>query len=118
MVGSRTMSVPRTSLTGHRVPLVALIGDDDYQSSGPAGWLCAKRVAQHTACAVIHAAGATADTYAQALTGARLMGSCALIETDTERAREWAELWRGKPALLVWPRGGVHPVMPNRGGVH
>jgi hypothetical protein len=118
MVSDRTVSVSKRELTGCNKPIVTVIGDDDYASTGPSGWLCAKRVAQHTACAVIHASGATADTYAQAWMGARLTGSCALIETNTEHAREWAQLWRGKSVLLVWPRGGVHPVTPARELVH
>ena len=118
MVSDRTVSVSKRELTGCTRPLVVVLGDDDYSGSGPSGWLCAKRVAEHTACAVIHASGATAETYAQAWMGARLTGSCALIETDTEHAHAWAELWKGKSVLLVWPRGGVHPVMPNRSAVH
>jgi len=45
-------------------------------------------------------------------------GRAALIETDTAHAREWAELFRGKPALIIQPRdGGAHPVAPARGAI-
>ncbi len=41
-------------------PAVALIGDDDYKSTGPSGWRSAETICAWAHSAVIHAAGATA----------------------------------------------------------
>lgn len=91
-------------------PTVLIVGDDDHASAGPAGWKCAHAVAAWAACAIVHAAGATAETYLEAAHAGRFMGACALIETDTAHAEQWTALFVGKPTLLVLPRGGVHPI--------
>ncbi|WP_158323030.1 hypothetical protein, partial [Acidisphaera rubrifaciens] len=88
---------------------VVLIGDDDYSSSGPAGWRCADVVAAWAEAAVVHAAGATAETYQEAVHAARFLGRCVLIETDTVHAREWVGRFYQKPTLVIVPRDGVHP---------
>jgi hypothetical protein len=110
----RTALVNPDELARAQHACVVLIGDDDYASSGPAGWRCAETIAAWARCAVIHAAGASAETYHEAVQGARLLGRAALIETDTAHAEEWASLFVGKPALLVLPREGAHPVLPPR----
>lgn len=91
-------------------PTVLVVGDDDHASTGPAGWKCADAVAGWAASAVIHGAGATADTYIEAVAGARVTGACALIETDAAHATEWTRRFAGKPTLLILPRNGAHPV--------
>ncbi len=89
---------------------ILMVGDDDYASTGPTGWRSSGRVARWAACAVIHAAAASADTYLEAAHAARETGRCALIETVPKHAAAWAELFMGKPALVILPRGGVHPI--------
>ena len=96
---------------------VVLIGDDDYSSTGPTGWRCADTVTAWAAAAVVHASGATAETYAEAVHAARLLGRCVLIETDAAHAQDWAERFQGKPALIILPRTGVHPVPPTTGEI-
>ncbi|GAN76271.1 hypothetical protein [Acidisphaera rubrifaciens] len=91
---------------------VVLVGDDDYSSTGPAGWRCAATIAAWAEAAVVHAAGATAETYAEAVHAARLLGRCVLIETDAAHAREWAERFPLKPTLVIVPRDGEHPTRP------
>jgi hypothetical protein len=99
-------------------PTVVVIGDDDYASTGPAGWRCSGAIAEWAAAAVVHAAGATAESYAEAAKAARQLGRALLIETDTAHAEEWAMMFQGRPVLLVMPKDGSHPVMPARGAVH
>jgi len=89
---------------------ILIVGDDDYSSTGPTGWRSAATVATWAASAVIHAAAASAQTYFQAADAARETGRCALIETVPKHAAAWTELFRGKPALMIMPRDGVHPV--------
>jgi hypothetical protein len=95
-------------------PTVAVIGDDDYRSTGPAGWRCSAAIAEWAAAAVIHAAGATAESYGEAAKAARLLGRAVLIETDTANALAWAKVFEGRPVLVVAPTTGPHPVMPPR----
>lgn len=95
-----------------------LIGDDDYASTGPAGWNCAEIIIAWASCAVVHAAGPSAETYLEAAAGARVTGACALIETDAQHADDWVARFNGKPVLLVLPVGGRHPTSPQAGEIH
>ena len=44
-------------------PVLVVIGDDDYASTGPAGWACARRLLHWSQWACIHAAGAEVAQY-------------------------------------------------------
>ena len=114
----RTAPLSAAELGAAKGPVIVVIGDDDYASTGPAGWACAASIAAWAGCAVIHAAGATAETYREAVMGAYLVGSAVLVETDSTHAETWAELFRPKPVLMVLPMDGAHPIMPARGAVH
>ena len=97
------------------IPTIAVVGDDDAAPTGPAGWACTAAIAEWASCAMIHAAADDAKSYAEAARAARVVGNVVLIETDTAHAGEWAAIFAGKPpTLLVWPKNGVHPVMPAR----
>lgn len=96
------------------VPMLILIGDDDYASTGPAGWQCSSILAQWAHAAVIHASGATAETYREGVKAARICRRAVLVETSTDKASAWAELFRPKPVLLILPSDGPHPVMPSK----
>ena len=109
-VTDRAAAIDLDGVTEKHRATVLIIGDDDHASTGPAGWKCAEAVAAWGACAVIHAAGATAETYLEAARGGRILGACVLVETDTAHAEQWTALFVGKPTLLVLPRGGVHPL--------
>jgi hypothetical protein len=113
---ARNRDFPVDKIRPH-VPTVCVIGDDDYASTGPAGWLSAAAVAGWARSAIIHAAGDTAENYREAVYGAVQCGTCALIETDTANAAEWAALFPDRPRLLVWPREGLHPILPQREAV-
>jgi hypothetical protein len=95
-------------------PTLAVVGDDDYRSTGPAGWRATPTLAAWAAAAVIHAAGASAETYAEAAKVARVKGRAVLIETDTAHVEQWAMVFQSCPVLLVLPRDGAHPVLPPR----
>jgi hypothetical protein len=100
-------------------PTVVLVGDDDYQSTGPRGWSSATTIADWAECAVVHAAASTAVSYAAAAAAARLRGRAVLIETSTAFAYEWEALFSRKHVLLVLPKNGrPHPVMPAREAMH
>jgi hypothetical protein len=114
----RTQTVTVEELNQAQRPTIVVVGDDDYQSTGPAGWRCSATVAEWAAAAVIHAAGATADTYAEAAKAARLLGRAVLIETDTANALAWAKVFEPKRVLMVLPKDGPHPIMPPRSAVH
>jgi hypothetical protein len=113
-VESRDADIATADLIIVDRPAVALVGDDDYRSTGPKGWRSATTISAWARSAVIHAAGATADTYREAVRGAHVTGRCALIETDAAHADAWAGVFTGKPVLVILPRDGVHPVMPRR----
>jgi hypothetical protein len=95
-------------------PTLAVVGDDDYRSTGPSGWMATPALVTWAAAAVIHAAGASAETYAEAAEAARISGRAVLIETDTAHAEQWAMVFEERPVLLVLPRDGAHPTLPER----
>jgi hypothetical protein len=47
--------------------LIAIVGDDDYQSSGPAEWPATRRLFRWARGAMIHATGADVPTYQMAI---------------------------------------------------
>jgi hypothetical protein len=118
VITKRDVKVSAADLQRGDDAVLTLIGDDDYQSTGPRGWACASAVAAWAKCAVIHAAGASAETYREAILGARVKGAAVLVETNTANAKAWADLFAGKPTLLVLSRAGDHPIQPAAGDVH
>lgn len=72
------------------VPLVIVLGDDDRQSTGPAGWACASDAIQMARCAVLHSCLGTAGQGHLVATMATSLGTCLLVETDPEHAGAWA----------------------------
>jgi hypothetical protein len=110
----RSQTITMAELNQAQRPTVVVIGDDDYSSTGPAGWRCSATIAQWPAAVVVHAAGATAESYAEAVKAARLLGRAVLVETDTAHVEEWAMTFYGRPVLLVLPKGGQHPVQPSQ----
>ena len=114
----RHQTVTAADLNEAARPTIVVVGDDDYQSTGPAGWRCSATVAEWAVAAVIHAAGATAESYAEAAKAARLLGRAVLIETSTAYAFEWAESFKPKRVLMVLPQDGPHPILPPRGALN
>ena len=99
-------------------PTIVVVGDDDYSSSGPSGWRCSATIADWAAAVVVHAAGADAESYAEAAKAARLLGRAVIIETDTAHAKDWATVFKGRPVLLVLPKSGPHPIVPPRSSLN
>lgn len=101
-------------------PVVCLIGDDDYNSSGPSGWHATRRLLWWAKAAMIHAAGSDARSYQAAIGMALSCRRCLLIETDTAHCEEWGDVLsrRHIPFLGLRPPGdGVHPVPLDRSRV-
>lgn len=94
-------------------PTVVVIGDDDYRSTGPSGWLATPVFAEWASAAVVHAAGASAESYAEAVKAARLLGRAVLVETSTGYAHEWAKTFAPRRVLMVLPKSGLHPISPR-----
>jgi len=114
----RGQRVTADELNQAQRPTVVVIGDDDYASSGPAGWRCSATIAGWAAAAIVHAAAATAESYAEAAKAARLLGRAVLIETDTAHALAWAKVFEGRPVLVVAPTTGPHPILPPRSAIN
>jgi len=95
------------------LPILALIGDDDLQSTGPSGWRAARGVCSWAQYALVHAAAAAPEHYASAVLAAIIHKRALLIETATARYREWVAALP-RPAAVLLPSEGQHPVMPAR----
>ena len=115
---NRDQPVSVEELNEAQLPTLAVIGDDDYRSTGPSGWRATPTLAAWAAAAVIHAAGASAESYAEAAKAARVLGRAVLVETDTAHVEQWAMVFSGRPVLLVLPKDGPHPIMPERSAIH
>ena len=110
---------PRRDLEAStRRPIVTLIGDDDYETTGPKAFPAAGRLARYWANAImLHAAGGETHHYDLVVAQAALSRRVLVVETDSAHADEWRDfLGNGRrvPLLCVLPTGGVHPVMPER----
>ena len=92
-------------------PLVVLVGDDGERPVGPDGWRCTPRLRRMARGAIVHAAGGERAHYAEAVRAA-LTGAAplALIETTTEHAQAWVQVFLRRPQMLIVPpHGNNHP---------
>jgi hypothetical protein len=120
--GIRLAGVPRAApfpreLLEYTRPVIAIVEDDDFRSTGPAGFPAAKRFAYWARREMVHASAAEARHYQLAVDAAMLHGRILLVETDSEHASEWCRFLgdgRRIPLLCIRPRDGVHPVAPRR----
>jgi hypothetical protein len=97
-------------------PVLAIIGDDDHRSTGPAGFRAVKRFAHWARAAIVHAAAGEAEHYTEAVRTALTVRHALLIETDPAHVVEWRRLLGDGtriPILEILPRN-VHPVRPGR----
>lgn len=104
-------------------PVVCILGDDDYATTGPAGWACAGKVRAWAAGAIVHGTGGQPWHYDGAADTAMKVRRLMFIETSSDAAQLWAAFLRERtPALpfmgLLPPAPGSHPVMPDKGGLH
>jgi hypothetical protein len=114
---ARDAVVPLRLLKQTMRPLVAVLGDDDYTSTGPTAWPATRRLFRWARGAVIHATGADVPTYRMAISMALAYWRFLLIETDTAHMREWGEalLAQKVPFVCLEPPDGVHPIPLSRG---
>lgn len=105
------------NLTSGR-PAVVLIGDDDYQERGPAGFTIAERAVRWASSIVLHAAGAETSQYESVIHAAQIVKRMLLIECSTQTAQAWKTLITSlpdpPPTAVIWPREGQHPIAPSR----
>lgn len=114
MVSDRKVPLPLKRMERERRPVLVLIGDDDYASTGPAGWHCARKAAAWTRAALIHGAAGHPDHYQAAVANTLMHGRFLMVETAAAHLHAWAALLATKPALVITPTGGQHPLPPPR----
>jgi hypothetical protein len=107
---------PRRVLEASTRPILAVIGDDDYRSTGPTGWAAARRLQYWARSGMIHASGADVPSYRTAIGMAHVAQRFLLVETDSAHLDEWAASLRkhNVPFIGLRPPTGSHPVAPDR----
>jgi hypothetical protein len=112
--------IPKRMLEDTRRPVIVLIGDDDYQSTGPAGWRCAARVRRWGRGAMVHAAGGRPEHYFLAVQAALTTQRIIIAETDSAHEAEWADFFRPHMGVCIIraPEDSPHPKMPARGDLN
>jgi len=115
----RTASVTREMFGRLNGPVVALLADDDYVSTGPTGWAALPGLLRWSTAAMIRATGGDVASYRPAIGMAILARRFLLIETDSAHMREWADVLSAPrvPFIGLQPSVGAHPVMPLRGAM-
>ena len=114
----RDAPLPRKRLSKcGRTPVLFLIGDDDYRSTGPAGWRCAAPAAEWAAASVVHGAAGDAEIYQSVVTATERWRRLLLVETSGDHVPAWSRIVSGKPCLLINPIGGLHPIAPSKVGL-
>jgi hypothetical protein len=120
VIPNRQAMAPMGMLKRSPRPVVLLLGDDDYCSTGPNGWACVPKVFAWAQKALVHGTGADIASYQMALDAASVCRRFLLVETDSSLATEWAEAIAAArsaiPTLILLPRDGVHPVGMAGGG--
>lgn len=99
-------------------PLIAILGDDDEEACGPAGWAAARPLLKWANALVVHATGPRLSHYETAAAMTVMHRRVLLIETDSANLAAWlAALPKGKPTLIIRASAGsVHPI--DRGMLH
>ena len=101
-------------------PLVVLLGDDDYSSTGPGGWQSTQRLLQWARAALLHGTGGTIAHYHVAVELTQQSKRLLLVETDAAHLPAWRlaveATGRRLPTLVIAPTT-PHPAVPPPGGV-
>jgi hypothetical protein len=115
----RQAAAPMRAIENSPRPVVMLLGDDDYRSTGPSGWAAWQRLSYWARDAMVYATGADVPSYRLAIGLALIQQRFLLIETDSAHAHDWGAALhrRNVPTLGLMPPSGVHPVMPARDAV-
>jgi hypothetical protein len=113
---ARGAVVPSKLLERSLLPTIAIIGDDEYASTGPPAWPATRRLFRWAAGAMIHATGADAARYQFAISLTLQCRRFLLIETSTAHMREWGEALQARdiPFIGLHPPSGSHPIMPPK----
>ena len=117
-----TLMPPLRRMEKRGRPVAVLVGDDDYVTTGPAGWACAMKLREWAHFAVVHGTGARPEHYAMAACMTVQVRRLLFIETSSAGAQLWAGFLRERipelPFMGFLPPDGAHPVMPSKGVVH
>lgn len=97
-----------------RLPLLLLIGDDDHQSTGPAGWPGLQRMRYwRPRKVIVHATGGDEAISQDIVTSMTLLRRLLLVETSSAHASVWTAWGEAlKPhngVLTILHPGGQHP---------
>jgi hypothetical protein len=116
----RKAEAPMRAMERSTRPVVILIGDDDYRSTGPTGWAAWRRLGYWSNGAMVHATGGDAKSYRLAIGLALMEPRFLLIETDSAHAHDWGAALQKRriPCIGLVPPSGAHPVMPARESVN
>ena len=118
VIPRRTDRAPLDAMRRATRPVLVLIGDDDYVSTGPDGWRCAQKVTRWARAGLVDGAGGERRDYEAAVVGAETHKRFVLIETASCHIPAWLALLTSKPVLVIVPKGGPHPVAEMREAVH
>jgi hypothetical protein len=99
-------------------PNVVLIGDDDLQSSGPAGFDGVEKLVKWARAIILHAAGGEVEHYQEAVKAAAIRRRVLFIETSAAQQGAWksfidAHRHSDASALLLFDPEGHHPRKPT-----
>lgn len=119
---TRDATPPLKRLDRTSRPVVILVGDDDYASTGPDGWIAARRLMYWTRAAIVHGSGGTAEDYCAAVAMAIQWDKMLLVETSSEHLMAWAGVVQRAPrriaAVFKRPTApGIHPVPLQKGEI-
>jgi hypothetical protein len=116
----RAEEAPMKVLESSLRPTIVLIGDDDYQTTGPTGWASFRRLGYWANGALVHATGADVASYRLGIGMAIMHRRFLFVETSSKHADEWAAALRKRSIAtfgLLPPGGASHPVLPPRGAM-
>lgn len=115
----RDCAAPMKLLEASSRPVVVVIGDDDYRSTGPAGWAAWQRLSYWARGAMVHATGGDAASYRLAVVMAEMQRRFLLIETSSGRAHDWGGALhrRNIQTIGLLSPDGAHPVLPAGGAL-
>jgi hypothetical protein len=85
----RGARVEASTLWPKRRPTVIVLGDDDYQSTGPCGWPQAVRLMRWAALIILHGSGGTPEHYGMAVVAAVVRRRVLFVETSAAQLAAW-----------------------------
>lgn len=99
-------------------PVLALLGDDDYATTGPTKWISAPNLLRWADAVVIHGAAGIDDHYREIASGALAIGRVLMVETSSAFLIPWLDAAGDKVRLVIAPFDGHHPIVPSRGDMN